>query len=263
MTGGRPNLVVAHPGHELRLFGWIKEQKPIVHILTKGSRNGTCGRIEASAAVLERLGAGAGNLFGAIYDRDLYAFLLSGETDIFHEWTDRLRDSFLADKPSFVVVDAWQLYNVAHDLIHVMARIAAAEASAQNKKSISVFDYPVVPAALEGKVPASFIQEEHNLDFDTLQQKMIMARAFPDIGNELEEIAALEGAAALAQETLRVPPPLALLRAEPSIKPAYETYGEERVKAGLYADIIRWRHVAPVADSLMARIPQSQELERA
>jgi hypothetical protein len=259
----KASLVVAHPGHELRLFGWIAEQKPTVHILTKGSRSGTCGRVEASASVLERLGARAGTMFGAIYDRDFYALLLSGEMRPFLQWTDKLCDSFLADSPKFIVVDAWQLYNVAHDLVHVMTRVAAAEASAQAGKTIPVFDYPVVPAALEGKVPASHVHERRNLDFDTLQQKMATARAYPDIGNELEELAAYEGAAALAHEILRVPPPLAQLQAEPLAKPAYENYGEERVKAGLYTDIIRWHHVAPVVSSLIDRLAKQSELKRA
>src|SRR4051794_842250 len=33
-SADQPALVLAHPGHELRLFGWIETEQPVVHVLT-------------------------------------------------------------------------------------------------------------------------------------------------------------------------------------------------------------------------------------
>src|SRR5947207_1965878 len=46
-------LLVAHPGHELLLHGWISRNKPVVHVLTDGTRLGR------TAELLRDLGADA------------------------------------------------------------------------------------------------------------------------------------------------------------------------------------------------------------
>src|SRR5258706_7363759 len=97
VCGSSPSLVVAHPGHELRLFGWAAAERPTIHILTAGARNGTCGRVDASLHVIEALGARRGALLGDVYDRDLYAAILSGDVAPFHNWIDTLRNSLVLD----------------------------------------------------------------------------------------------------------------------------------------------------------------------
>ena len=48
---GRGNLlVIAHPGHELRLYGWIAQTKPLVCILTDGSGSDDQPRLAADTA---------------------------------------------------------------------------------------------------------------------------------------------------------------------------------------------------------------------
>jgi len=248
----RPALVVAHPGHELRLFGWLAAHRPTVHILTGATRVGP-ERIEASAALVAEVGATKGRLFGGVPDRDVYAMVLAGDPGPFHEWTDRLRDAFVADDPSLVVVDAWQLYNVCHDLVHVMARVAAAEASRRLGRTLAVHDYPVVVDAVAGPAPSGPLVGGLRLDAGELARKMAAARAFPDVACELAEIVAHEGEDALARETLRSTLPLDQLVPAPGVKPAYEWYGEQRVAAGLYREVLRWSHVAPIVASLRDR----------
>src|SRR5438105_9826273 len=75
----RALLVVAHPGHELRLFGWLCSARPDVLVLTDGSGHSGRSRIEATRNVLLMTGARAGAVFGEFTDRQLYAALLQAD----------------------------------------------------------------------------------------------------------------------------------------------------------------------------------------
>src|SRR5438105_4697197 len=74
------HLLVAHPGHELLLHGWIDQVKPIVHVLTDGSGHSGDGRLEMTAEFLRACGARPGAIFGALSDREAYAMILEGNT---------------------------------------------------------------------------------------------------------------------------------------------------------------------------------------
>src|SRR4051794_29308473 len=54
---GRAALVVAHPGHELRVHGWIEAVRPLVHVLTDGSGSSGRSRLESTRRVLGPTGA--------------------------------------------------------------------------------------------------------------------------------------------------------------------------------------------------------------
>lgn len=249
-----PSLVIAHPGHELRLFGWVATEKPTIHILASGARNGANGRVDASANVVAALGARKGLLFGEMLDRDLYAAILGGDIQLFHDWIDVLRDAFIANRPSFVVVDGWELYNVAHDLVHVMTRVSASEASLRLGRSLKVYDFAVVPAAFAGPIPSSRVSHTITLSHTLLEQKLATARAYPDIGSELMEILTHDGLDSLADEKLRSPLPFQDLLPDHGVKPLYESYGEQRVSDGIYKQVIRWSHVAPIVESITDRL---------
>ena len=51
---GRTALFVAHPGHELRIYGWLERARPQVHVLTDGSVD--VFRVECLRSVTTALG---------------------------------------------------------------------------------------------------------------------------------------------------------------------------------------------------------------
>src|SRR3954452_22150108 len=104
--------------------------------------------LRRDVAAHERTGA----LFGEILDRELYELVLAGDAGPFHAWTDVLRDAWLAAPPRFVVTDAWQLYSVAHDLVHLMGRVAAHEAGLRLGAALACLDYAVVPREVAAQV---------------------------------------------------------------------------------------------------------------
>ena len=60
----RTILFIAHPGHELRVHGWLEAMAPEVWILTDGSGHSGRSRIDSTTRVLEPTGAVPGPVYG-------------------------------------------------------------------------------------------------------------------------------------------------------------------------------------------------------
>ena len=252
-------LAVAHPGHELRLSTWIERERPLVLVLTTGSRNGTDrSRVAASERLARTLGAESGPVFGAHLDREVYGWAMDGRPEPFVTLAETLAEVFLRRRPRQVVVDSWQLYNVVHDLWHLTVRSAAAMASRRLGREIACCDYPVVPQGT-GMPPPGPQQFAIELTAAEVARKLALARAFPGIAGDVAEVVRDGGMTFLASETLHAVRPIAELIPPAAAKPLYESFGEDRVAAGLYKDVLRWRHVAPIVERLSARLEAAVE----
>lgn len=252
-TCARPTaLAVSHPGHELRLMKWIEATRPAVFILTSGSRSGTSrSRVQASSDLAHALGATPAELFGRHLDRDVYEWILAGDAAPFLKLADELADCFVARDIGRVVTDSWQLYNVVHDLWRLTVQVAAGAAAARLGRAVEVLDYPVVPPSMVIPQPGP---ERLRLDLSQAEvaRKLALARAFPEIGDDVTELLAHGGRAVLARETLHDLRPFRELAPRPGETPLYEQFGEARVAAGLYGSVLRWRHVEPIFMALTA-----------
>jgi hypothetical protein len=47
-----PALIVAHPGHELVILGWVEANHPLVTIFTDGSGRGGVSRLPSTRKLL-------------------------------------------------------------------------------------------------------------------------------------------------------------------------------------------------------------------
>jgi len=239
VIGGRPLLIHGHPGHELRLFRWMEEHKPILFLMTDGS--GRCGaRTDYSRACAQRAGATASGIFGLASDRCWYDAILSGDLSLFRTVVDAVVEIGAAQTSPLLVSDAVDGYNPMHDLCE--ATVAAA----------------VAKLRLMG-LPATHL----------------VARAVPGSGGRCvvdapvegghlrRKLAAIAAYAPLAEEVARVlgEEPEALHRErlfQPSFEwpdvwtPEWERIGAERVAASKYARPIEYvRHVRPIARALL------------
>jgi len=260
-SGRRAALVIAHPAHEMRILNWVCQVRPRVYILTSGSRSQRDhSRYRASAKLIAECGGVLAGDWGAILDRDLYDFLLEAAAEPFHNWCDSLTRAFIEAEIDVVLADAWQNYNVAHDLTHVMARLAVTAASAQTGRHIEFLEFPVVPDSLCAAAPRA-PEATFTLDESAIERKRAAVASYPDIAREAADIESAEGEGMLTREVVRAAPPWRHL-AEPVSPPLYERFGEERVSAGTYGEVIRWRHVAHICDALRERAAQSPSVRR-
>lgn len=251
-------LVVAHPGHELRLATWVASARPVVSIIAKGSRSGQSeARIQASRALVTELGAKPAEPFGIAFDADIYRSIMASDIAAFSRIADDLRAVFLREGVTTVVADSWQNYNPVHDLTHALARVAAAEAAVVTGRAIEVFDYPVVM----GRLAHAEAGPEHlrlELSPAQIEAKMALADQYPEIVDDVRSLSQAVGEQAFALESLHRPAPLRSLMCTPDALPWYELYGEERVKAGVYSEVLRWSHIEPIVAMLADRLDAAQ-----
>jgi hypothetical protein len=246
-------LFVAHPGHELRLHGWMSREKPICMVLTTGSRSGSdIARSQASANVISSVGGRCSELFGSVLDRDLYNFILAGDASPFQQWKDRLIETLVSNRIERLVIDGWQLYSASHDLAHVIGRLAAKEASRRLAHTIEILQYEVVPASLAGRVAIGLCADRLILSDSELASKLAAIDSYPGIEFELIELRQIEKDDHARTEVLFALPAFEHLLRTPDEIPKYESYGEARRAKGIYKDVIRWHHVETIIKQLIS-----------
>jgi hypothetical protein len=275
-------LVIAHPGHELCVHGWLSLAKPVVFVLTDGSGRSGEPRLHSTQRTLSETGARSGAWFGKHTDHVVYQALLHHDLDFFRELAVQLADALEMADVDYVVGDSLEGYNPTHDvcrvLINAAVRLVNQRASGRQVRN---FDFPLIgPNLRRGAITLG-------LNETAFERKASAMRACPELADEVsvgldgavlkkldglgelgKEIKLLiesrGGAEFFRHESFRIVPTdtsraaaLDVLEHSDSIvssrssKPFYERYAEMLVSAGHYQQVIRYvDHVAPVAEAL-------------
>ena len=239
--------MVGHPGHELRLFGWISQYRPRVYVLTDGSGRQGVSRVPATARLLAGLGAEPGEIFGALSDAELYAAILRQDTALLLRLLDRLADSFVRHRTDLVAGDACEGYNPAHDLCRSLIEAAALMARPASGPALPNYEVTLT----EWKAGSQAVHDQRcwhfSLDDALLGRKLDAAEAYEEMQGEVQDGLSRQGREYFRVECLRQAAP-----ARPRTgKPFYETWGEQRVAGGEYASVIRWQeHMLPLVDAI-------------
>jgi hypothetical protein len=258
----RALLFCAHPGHELRVFGWLKMSRPTVCFLTDGSGSAGTSRLAHSSAVLASAGAEKGPLYGIASDRSIYAALLDGDVTLFTDMARGLSDVLLAGGYSDVVGDATEWYNPSHDVARMLIDAAVRIASRRGAR-INNYAFPLVGDPRRNPLGSRPNAIAVKLDAATLHEKIETARAYARdsadaLVGEVDEAIERFGVDAFRDEPLFVAIDSSQVE-EPwdGWKPFYETYGEAQVTSGHYRSVIRWKeHVRPV-DAALRQLAES------
>jgi hypothetical protein len=249
----RAALVVAHPGHELRVHGWSERARPLVCVLTDGSGAGSRSRLEGTTALLARLGATPGPIYGRLTDRELYAALLGGDHDRLTALAGELAAALREAGIEVVAGDAAEGFNPGHDLCRLLINAALARLAAAGGPAIENLEFPLDAAPNPPLRNAKGGGYRLVLDDAALARKLAAARAYAGLEPEVARALDRHGAEAFRIERLQ--PVRYGLDLAPRLPdpPPYERYGEERVAAGRYAEVLRFRrHLAPAAERLRA-----------
>lgn len=241
----KPLLLVAHPGHELLVYGWMSKAHPTVCVLTDGSGHHASSRLNATADLLAATGAMAGPLFGRFTDREMYAVLLERRTGVIASAVDELAAWISDDCFDVVVTDAMEGFNPVHDLCRVMAGAACELAGVQMQR----YEFPIHAAPR----PASSLSE--TLDDSTLVAKLSAARAMEDAIPDIGEMLLERGAEAFRTESFTPAAHWTVPGWKRGERPLYEQIGEERVASGRYESVIRYSdHFQPLIDTLLRKL---------
>lgn len=249
-----PVLVVGHPGHELRVFGWVKHVRPVVHVLTDGSGSDGEPRIASTMSLLDGVGASHGSVFGRMSDREIYQLILARDHARFVALAEELAAEFVRDGVDMVAGDAIEGFNPSHDVCRYVINAAVRLASAETGNPIACYAFPLdsPPDAVPDSTNGGAMRV--NLDDATLDLKLQAAHAYVELRSEVESALQRFGTEPFRTECLW---PVDLSDPygwDTERTPFYETYGAKRVASGAYAHVVTFReHVKPLADALWDR----------
>ena len=196
-------LIIAHPGHELRVHGWLELARPTSFVLTQGDGPGGVSRLRSTTNVLARTGAPVGGVYGMLKDREIYSALLERRHDVFLRILEALAEALIAARIDCVVSDAEERYNPSHDVCRYLASAAAGIAGRTLGREIEGFDFPLTGAP--GACPDELSPRALwiHLDADALARKLSAAAGYPEMAREVEAALASVGAPAFQTECLR------------------------------------------------------------
>ena len=248
LAPGLPALLIAHPGHELRVHGWLERCRPVVFVMTDGSGHDGDSRLPSTQRVLARAGASAGCVFGRFTDADVYAAILERRHDVFTGVADEIADALIGQGVTHLVADAAEGYNPTHDLCRYIADVAALRAGLSRDVDSGNFEFDLVTAPSDRSNDGAITID---LDAAALARKLEAARGYPELTGEVDAALAQWGADAFRRESFRRVSPAIAWHDLVDAPPFYERHGEQRQREGTYERVVRYHeHVRPLRDAL-------------
>ncbi|HYB98959.1 MAG TPA: hypothetical protein VEC57_07445 [Candidatus Limnocylindrales bacterium] len=256
-------LVLAHPGHELFVYEWMRRARPAVHILTDGRSRAGQSRIDECRAVVESCGASCGALFGRFSDGQVYSWLLAGEHGPLLEWCDDLTSEIIAARPEVLVGDACERQYLTHDICRLLIDAAVERAANALDSPIACYSFPMYGYC--GDASALRPRREITIELDeaTLTAKQRAAVSYTDTGLRTETDWFLEarGRDWFGLERLMESAAWNRAAAGETGPPAYEELGRRLVEQGVYERAVTFRgHVVPFAEALAAATQRGGDL---
>ena len=271
-------VVVAHPGHEVRVHGWVEMMRPQVFVLTDGSGHSGDSRLPATSRLLADMEVKPGSIYGNFTERFFYNSVLNQDLSLFIRLAEELAGAFKRSGVEIVVGDAAEGYNSTHDVCRLVVNAAVEMANCSSSTTIANYDFPVV--GMPDNCPDEVSDEAVwvHLDDDAFARKLGAAhKYYPELLDEVRQ-AFNGGCGPLKEylhETNQSSPErtsgnaLDLFRVEclrpvkgssayheqfPTL-PFYERHGERQRAAVFYQQVIRYNeHLVPIAESLRSHV---------
>lgn len=244
-------LIVAHPGHELRVHHWMELARPLVIVLTDGSGRTTQSRLSSTTGILSATGARAGEVYGRFTDAEIYAAILNGRQEVLTGVMRELARILDGEGIEYIAHDAIEGYNPSHDFCWHLAGASVALAREISGREIRSFDFLLTGRPDQPPAKAQDGAILIALDDSSLDRKLSAAVGYPEMKAEVDFVLEKFGKAAFAAELLRPVSAVAPDLADAGEVPFYESHGEARRAAGHYSDVIRRReHMLPILRTL-------------
>lgn len=272
MTEKKCALVIAHPGHELCVYGWLETVAPKVFVLTDGSGRKGISRLSSTTNILADAGASVGSIYGRFTDQNVYEAILNHDYRFFEKLIVELAEAFVDDEIDFVTGDAAEGYNPIHDTCRLVIDCAVRLASRMSGREIintdfllyaphTVHPHETEPggigfeldgALLERKVEAAQAYSELKPDVDALLERKTheALERFPELSADFTNLVIRQmGKDAYRTECLRLVSPTADGDGASLEIPFYERYGQMLVSEGTYGRAISYRdHILPLTE---------------
>ena len=249
-------LIVAHPGHELLLHGWLSLTRSSVYVLTDGSGHSGRSRLQATTSLLEAIGASPGCIYGRFTDAEFYQALLNQDVALFTSLASELAEDLARRRIAYVVGDTIEGYNPTHDVCRLLINAAVEMAQRAGGQRLANYEFFVV-----GRSDATRPQSIRlRLDERAFSDKLAAARTYAEWMTEVDDMLNDAGAESFRDEYLHAINDHDDRGAAVAEPPFYEQYGEQQVAAGYYQDVLRYRqHILPIAAALNEHVTMQRQ----
>ena len=249
-------LIVAHPGHELRVHHWLETRRPIYFCLTDGSGSAGKSRLDSTSKLLRQTGATPGRIYGRFTDREVYRLLLDGRCDIIAKLLAEMAESLIEHDIPVVAGDAPEGVSPTHDLCRYLTDAAVSAVRLTTGRSIA--NYEFVLDSPPNDFPPDLRNEAIWLQLDeaALDRKLHAALDYSELRGETEEALKYYGKNAFALECLRPSTTATAIVKFEREAPAYEHYGRDGVERfgksfGRYEEVITFqKHLKPMIQAI-------------
>jgi hypothetical protein len=245
---------IAHPGHEILFFDWLRRTQPCVFVLTDGSGAGSKSRLYQTEQLLTAASACRGGIFGRLSDAQAYALIMEQQFEALCALAEELAAELIDRQLSAVVCDAAEGHNPVHDLSNLIVGTACALAK-QMGAVIEHYEYSIVrgPAFFCGN--GTFV---HQLDEAALERKLAAAQDYSQLREDMTTGLAWFGRKAFQREAFHLVEDWTAPTFDLDQVP-YEIVGAERIKQGRYTKVIRYReHMLPLQRATIAWLRAQQ-----
>jgi hypothetical protein len=253
----RTALVIGHPGHELRVYGWLAAVQPKAFILTDGSGATGNGRMPSTLSVLSKAGVASTDLQAVFSDAGIYRAILECDVARFTALVDELAEGFVHDRIEAVASDANEGFNPTHDLCREITYAAVLKARLITGRPIVHYEFCLTEWEC-GVVETHDERCSHiRLGDEELKGKIEAAHAYRELRGEVEQALAAGGPEHFRVECLRRVDGWSAT--DPGRKPQYEVLGEQRVAQGKYKTVLRFHeHMLPILLALQSHVRQTK-----
>lgn len=247
----RAALVVAHPGHELLVHGWLEVAHPRVFIFTDGSGRTGQSRLDSSTRILKQTGAKPGSIYGRLTDPAAYSAILNHEFNLFIGLAEELTAALVAEQIDFVAGDAMEGYNPMHDVCRLVINAAVTVACRSRAHRVANLEFSLIGQPGAGPESLHDGEVRLQLDEDRFARKMAAAKGYTELAGEVFAALGRSSVDAFRVEYLRPVDNNGGDRRGDEEPSFYEHYGEKQVAAGHYHQVLRYtEHIAPLAEAL-------------
>jgi len=244
----RAALVIAHPGHELRVHHWMELARPSVCVFTDGSGHTGQSRLNSTTSLLVKAGARSGSIYGRFKDVEIYRAILDRNINLFVGLAKELAEALKRDSVEYVLGDAIEGYNPTHDLCRCVIN-AGVQLANSSGAGLANFEFVVAGEPDSSSNVADERQIGLLLDETALKRKVAAAEGYLELSDHVNKMTRDIGIHSLRVETFRAVSDE--FHEDIQEAPFYEKYGEKQVADGLYDRVIRYReHILPIMRAL-------------
>jgi hypothetical protein len=243
-------LIIAHPGHELRVFRFVELYKPRVYVLTDGSGSAGSSRLHNTIGILKDCGASVSPIMGYYTDKEIYRIILEKDYSSLTALSLKILSDFQENNIQVVAGDALEGFNPTHDLCRYLINLTIAVKEA--KDGIQMLNLEFLLDGLMSEEDASLVVR---LDDDSFNRKRKAAEGYAELAYELQSAIQKYGSTPFMAECLRKVVRPDIFSSWGDGIPFYEKYAIEKVNSGVYKKVISFQeHLLPLIHHLSTNL---------